>query len=286
VDRLVAAADQRARLADSLELAFREGRDRAIVLAQPASGTAADGRWVAEIRLSQSLACEVCGDVFDRLTPRHFSFNNSEGACPTCGGLGRKLRFAPELVVPDPMKSVREGRSSRGGSEKEPHHKAQCAAEAARRAASLRCRCSLAGASRADPRQHPGRGRGAVVCIQAPQDEEPKAQVFPGVIADLDESFHKTESEGFRARLTTFMVSGECPECHGSRLNSRSSAVTVVAREGEALSFPQFLSLDVGSAHEIAHALVASRARATLSTTWSTGSNSGCISCSKPGSAT
>src|SRR5581483_11649891 len=81
IDRLVAAADQRSRLADSLELAFREGHDRAVVLAQKS----ADAPW-RELALSQSLACEICGDVFEKLTPRHFSFNHSEGACPTCGG--------------------------------------------------------------------------------------------------------------------------------------------------------------------------------------------------------
>ncbi|HXA80645.1 MAG TPA: excinuclease ABC subunit A, partial [Opitutaceae bacterium] len=104
VDRLVASADQRSRVADSLELAFREGRDRAVVLTQKTP----DAPW-RELLLSQSLACEICGDVFEKLTPRHFSFSHSAGACPTCGGLGRKLRFVPELVVPDPEKSVREG---------------------------------------------------------------------------------------------------------------------------------------------------------------------------------
>jgi len=261
VDRLVAAADQRARLADSLELAFREGRDRAIVLAQPASGTAGGtaAGW-REIRLSQSLACEVCGDVFDRLTPRHFSFNNSEGACPTCGGLGRKLRFAPELVVPDPMKSVREGAIKPwriGGKNLIIKHNALLKQLAAQLPFDADVPWQeLPEQTRANILDGAGE---RLFAFKLRRMREPKAQVFPGVIADLDESFHKTESEGFRARLTTFMVSGECPECHGSRLNSRSSAVTVVAREGEALSFPQFLSLDVGSAHEIAHALVASR---------------------------
>jgi excinuclease ABC subunit A len=80
LDRLVAAADQRSRLADSLELAFREGKDRALVLAQKS----ADAPW-HELPLSQHLACEVCGDVFEKLTPRHFSFNHTEGACQTCG---------------------------------------------------------------------------------------------------------------------------------------------------------------------------------------------------------
>src|SRR5262245_39782755 len=62
VDRLVATVDQRSRLADSLELAFREGKDRAIVLAQKTP----EAPW-REIHLSQSLACEICGDVFDKL---------------------------------------------------------------------------------------------------------------------------------------------------------------------------------------------------------------------------
>ena len=101
---MLAAADQRSRLADSLELAFREGKDRVVVLAQKT----ADAPW-REVALSQSLACEICGDVFEKLTPRHFSFNHSDGACSTCGGLGRKLRFVPELIVADPEKSVRGG---------------------------------------------------------------------------------------------------------------------------------------------------------------------------------
>jgi hypothetical protein len=85
-------------------LAFREGKDRVIVLAQKT----AEAPW-REVALSQSLACEICGDVFEKLTPRHFSFNHSDGACGTCGGLGRKLRFVPELIVADPEKSVRGG---------------------------------------------------------------------------------------------------------------------------------------------------------------------------------
>jgi len=63
VDRLVAAPEQRSRLADSLELAFREGQDRAVVLAQKSP----EDPW-REIALSQSLSCVVCGEVYDRLT--------------------------------------------------------------------------------------------------------------------------------------------------------------------------------------------------------------------------
>ena len=60
-------------------------------------------------RLSNRLACVTCGDVYDSISPRHFSWNHAEGACAECGGLGETLQFQPELLVPDPLKSVKQG---------------------------------------------------------------------------------------------------------------------------------------------------------------------------------
>jgi excinuclease ABC subunit A len=282
IDRLVVAADQRSRLADSLELAFREGRDRTIVLAQKNAETP----W-REINLSQFLSCEICGDVFEKLTPRHFSFNHSEGACTTCGGLGRKMRFVPELVVPDPEKSVREGALKpwkMGGKNLIIKHNAilkQLAeqlpfdAEKPWRALPEETRNTLL------------HGAGErLFAFKLRRMREPRAMPFAGVLPLLEESWRETDSDGFRARLTTFMVSGECPECHGSRLNARSSAVKVAceaaavspgrARSVErsasepktlteppvsrlvatALTFPEFMALDVGEAHAFAKGLV------------------------------
>ncbi|HEX2853774.1 MAG TPA: excinuclease ABC subunit UvrA [Opitutaceae bacterium] len=276
IDRLVATADQRSRLADSLELAFREGRDRAVVLAQKT----ADAPW-REVPLSQSLACEICGDVFEKLTPRHFSFNHKEGACGTCGGLGRKLRFVPELVVPDPEKSIREGALKPwriGGKNLIIKHNAL-----------LR---QLAEQLPFDPdvpwKDLPEQTRHDILhgagerqfAIKGRRMREAKAQTFPGVIADLDHSWRHTDSEGFQARLTTYMIAGECPECHGTRLNARSGAVRLKSSELRAgspeqaakpnsgsqlsalssrlgLTFPQFMALDIGEAHAFAREVVA-----------------------------
>src|SRR5690606_37445082 len=83
---------------------------------------------------------------------------------------------------------------------------------------------------------------------------EARSMPWQGVIPALEESWRATESEGFRARLTTFMISGPCPECHGSRLNARSSAVIIDAG-GRRLNLPEFFALDVTAAHEVAHAL-------------------------------
>ncbi|AHF88995.1 excinuclease ABC subunit A [Opitutaceae bacterium TAV5] len=286
VDRLVAVEDQRSRLADSLELAFREGKDRAIVLAQK---SAADP-W-REIPLSQTLACEICGDVFEKLTPRHFSFNHSEGACPTCGGIGRKLRFVPELVIPDPEKSVREGAIKPwriGGKNLIIKHNAQLKQLAEQ----------LPFDADTPWKDLPEKTRDTILrgagerlfAFKLKRMREPRALPFPGVIADLEASFRETDSDGFRARLTTYMVSGECPECHGTRLNARSSNVFVrasgtwhglparescpsavaragspchdkptgwkpVPRQSPPLSITDFFHLDVAAAHAVAAGL-------------------------------
>jgi len=267
LDRLVATADQRSRLADSLELAFREGHDRATVLAQKT----ADAPW-RELLLSQSLACEICGDVFGKLTPRHFSFNHRDGACPTCEGLGRKLRFVPELIVADPDKSVRGGALKPwriGGKNLIIKHNALLK--------------QLVEQLPFDPevpwKDLPEATRHALLfgagerqfAFKLRRMREAKASTFDGVIADLEESYRHTDSDGFRARLTTFMVSGTCPECHGARLNARSGAVRIDisnasgAAKGDdkapprpaPLNFPEFMALDVGEAHAFALELVA-----------------------------
>jgi len=249
VDRLVALAEQRSRLADSLELAFREGKDRVVVLSQKAG--AAPDAW-RELALSQSLACEVCGDVFDKLTPRYFSFNHREGACPDCEGLGRKLRFVPELIVPDPAKSVREGALKPwriGGKNLIIKHNALLK--------------QLAAQLPFDPEtpwaELPVATRHAILhgagerefAFKLKRMREARSMPFTGVIADLEESFRETDSDGFRARLTTFMVSGGCPTCRGGRLNARSMAV-----KAGGLALPEFFARDVAAAHAWAAGLL------------------------------
>jgi excinuclease ABC subunit A len=239
VDRIVLAADQRSRLADSLELAFREGQGRALALVQ----AAADAPW-REIALSQSLSCERCGTVFEKLTPRHFSFNHTEGACPTCGGLGRALRFAEELVVPDPEKSVREGalKPLRIGGKN----------VIIRNNALLK---QLAEQLPFDPetpwKKLPADTRHALLhgagerlfSFRLRRGKAAEAAPFPGVFALLDEARRTTSSDGFAARLATFQIAGDCPTCHGARLNSASAAVLVAG-----MKLPDFLAQDVEQA--------------------------------------
>ena len=250
VDRLVAVVEQRSRLADSLELAFREGGDRAVVLAQ----TGRDEAW-REIHLSQDLACEICGDVFEKLTPKHFSFNHRQGACPTCEGLGRKLKFVPELVVPDPTKSVRGGAIKPwrlGGKNLIIRHNALLKQLAEQLPFDANTAWEALPAKVREVLLHGTQERSFAFKLK--RMREPKAMPWEGVIPALEQSWRETESDGFRARLSTFMLSGPCPECHGSRLNARSGAVVVTTND-RALNLPEFLALDVAAAHAVAEQL-------------------------------
>lgn len=248
IDRVVITADQRSRLADSLELAFREGQNRVKVLVQK---TAADP-W-REIPLSQNLSCTLCGDVFELLSPRHFSFNHQEGACPDCGGLGRKLTFNDQLIVPKPEKSVRTGALKPlriGGRNLIIRHNTLLK--------------QLAEQLPFDPEvpwmDLPAATRQALLygagerlfSFRPRRTQKAESKAFPGVIALLETGRRESRSDGYRARLATFMASGDCPSCHGWRLNAKSAAVQLASR-----SFVEFMAMDIQRAYEFLQSLSA-----------------------------
>jgi len=247
VDRLVVDPAQRSRLADSLELAFREGRDRALALVQNAAG----GPW-REIPLSQRLACAVCGTVYEPLTPRHFSYNHPEGACAECGGLGRTLQFRADLVVPDPEKSVRHGaiKPWRFGSK----------AMIIKRNAILRQLAAQLPFDAETPwRELPTETQQAIMAGTGERlfsfklrsgNHKPELLPFAGVLADLDETRRQTSSDGLRARLMAFQVSSPCTVCLGRRLNPRSRAVKVFKQ-----GFDDFMAMTVNEAADFARNL-------------------------------
>jgi excinuclease ABC subunit A len=270
VDRVVISAEQRSRLADSLELAFREGQNRALVLVQKS----ADAPW-REIPLSQNLSCVNCGDVFDPLTPRHFSFNHAEGACPECGGLGRKLTFSEELVVPRPEKSVREGAIKPwriGGKNLIIRHNAILK----QLAEQLPFDPEVPWQDLPEAVRHTllhGAGD-RLFSFRLRRTQKAEARSFAGVLAMLDESRRESRSDGYRARLATYMASGDCPSCHGLRLNARSAAVALGG-----LGYAEFLQRDIRACRRTCR-------RPMPCARCSTASGSGCTSWAKPAWAT
>lgn len=248
VDRVVITADQRSRLADSLELAFREGQNRALVLVQQGP----DAPW-REIPLSQSLSCVTCGDVFEPLTPRHFSFNHSEGACAECGGLGRKLAFSEELIVPKPEKSVREGAIKPwriGGRNLIIRHSSLLKQLAEQLPYDAETPWQDLPAETRQALLH-GAGE-RLFSFRIRRTQKAELRPFPGVIALLDQGRRESRSDGYRARLATFMSSDDCPSCHGLRLNSRSAAVLLGGK-----SFAGFTAADIRRALEFMQGLPA-----------------------------
>ena len=102
VDRLTLEPTSRSRLADSLELAFKEGNKQATALVE-------NGDSLKELNLSEDYSCQVCGEIYPQLTPRSFSWSHPDGACQTCDGLGQVLSFREDLVIPDPKISLSKG---------------------------------------------------------------------------------------------------------------------------------------------------------------------------------
>ena len=225
VDRLVLKPDQRSRLADSLDLAFSEGKDRGIILIE-------EDKSYREIALSNRLACVICGDVYEPITPRYFSWNHAEGACPECGGLGETLQFQPELIVPDPSISVKKGaiKPWRLGSKQ----------MIIRHSAILK---QLAEQLPFDPtlpweeldsdiREQIIHGTGnRQFCFKLKGgNTKPESMTFEGVLADLENIRRNTTSDGLRARLMTYQTSSRCESCEGRRLRRASLSVLIEGR--------------------------------------------------------
>jgi excinuclease ABC subunit A len=103
MDRIVVAADQRARIVDAVEIAYREAGE---VIFETAPR---DGEEVRRLRFNQRFECKKCGIRYEAPEPRLFSFNNPFGACPRCQGFGNTIDFDLDLVIPDKGKTLAEG---------------------------------------------------------------------------------------------------------------------------------------------------------------------------------
>ncbi|HBJ60570.1 MAG TPA: excinuclease ABC subunit A [Opitutae bacterium] len=232
VDRISIDASNRSRIADSLELAFREGQEKALALVEEKEG-------FEELFLSQSYACEQCGATYPTLTPRHFSWNHPDGACKRCGGLGEVLSFREDLVIPDASLTFGKGviKPWRLGSRKMinlrknliKHLSEQVPFDTRKpwnkQPEDLR-KFLLHGDPDAEYQIKLTAGRG-----------KPKKQTFPGILKDLENTMLTTSSENLRERLLSFQVGAQCPDCAGTRLSAYSRSVLLAD-----LSIDQFLS--------------------------------------------
>jgi excinuclease ABC subunit A len=220
VDRLVVKDDMTSRLADSLETALRLGEG--LVRVEVIGGES--------LLFSEWHACAECGISIPEMTPRMFSFNNPYGACPDCSGLGTRMYFDPEQVVPNPQLSLREGAiapwSTRTG-----YYYLQVL-EALADFYKFDIRTPFAELpERIQKILLHGSGKEEV---QFYYDQANRRHFyhkpFEGVIPNLERRLRETDSDATREKLEQFMNIMSCPSCQGARLKPETLCVRVAGR--------------------------------------------------------
>ena len=240
VDRLTLDGAIRSRLADSVELALREGEGRLLALHPDGKGNE------VETLFSEKNACAICGLSFEKLTARHFSFNSPYGACSACAGLGSRMEFDENLVVPDPALSIEDGAIPpwrRGGRRLILYYKSLLRAVARHYEFSLdtpfgelpeRIRDILLHGSGDEP-VNIGYWRGGA--------RRQYAKPFEGILPNLARRYAETDSQFTQERLRSYMTRKPCKDCGGSRLKPVSLACTV-----NGLGIHQVTALSAGDA--------------------------------------
>ena len=212
VDRLVVRPAIRSRLAESVEMALKLGEGVLLVLKEKG------GKWV-ETYYSEKYAClEHPEAAMPELSPRCFSFNSPYGACRSCDGLGTILEFDPELIVPDPSRSLSEGAIDawrRGGKRMNIFYNRL-----------LRQFCREYGVSAESPFKSIKKDVKHLL-LYGSGDGEGDGASFEGVIPNLTRRFHNTDSEYVKARLHRYLSEQPCQTCGGARLRPESLAVLV-----------------------------------------------------------
>jgi excinuclease ABC subunit A len=214
VDRIVLREGVDARLAESTRLALAHGEGAVVVsYLEPTSGdptAAARGKETWKEQLYSTLyACPQCKISFEELEPRTFSFNSPYGACPTCEGLGSRLQFDPELVLPDDSLSLSDGAMVAW--------KGATPAELRRHKASLRGFLKSAGFSWSTPlAEFKPRVREQLL---HGDDKE-----FVGLLTLLEKEYATSLVASRRERLETLRGQVTCKDCGGSRLRPEARA--------------------------------------------------------------
>ena len=210
VDRLRVDADVRARLTDSIEMAYTEGGGAAFAIVLPENpGAGGDGHSV--IRFSERFECRTCDIQYEVPQPRLFSFNNPFGACPLCHGFGNIIELDMGLVVPDPTKSIQQNAIEPWS---KPHYRSQLVE--LKRVAKKRVRLDVPWAELTeDEKQFVIEGDGAAW------------EGVKGFFRWLERKKYKVHVRVFLSRYRGYLV---CPECGGARLRREARDVRVGER--------------------------------------------------------
>ena len=221
VDRLIVKPGIEKRLTDSLETVLNLADGLAVV-------DTMDGNYM---NFSQSFSCPDCGVSIDEIEPRRFSFNNPFGACPECLGLGYKMEFDPDLMIPDKSLSISEGAIVVMGWQ-------SCTDKSSFTNAILNALCREYGFDLDTPfKDYPKKiqdiilygtgGHSVKVYYKGQRGEGVYDVAFPGLIRNVEQRYKETGSESMKQEYESFMQITPCKACKGQRLKKESLAVTV-----------------------------------------------------------
>ena len=221
VDRLAVKPGIEKRLTDSIENVMHLSDGLMIV-------DVIDGK---PLNFSMSFACPDCGISMDEIEPRSFSFNNPFGACPVCLGLGYKMEFAPELMIPDTSLSIEEGAIVVLGWQ-------SCTEKGSFTRAILDALSEAYGFDLQTPFQnYPKKirdillygtdGEKVKVYYKGQRGEGVYDVAFEGVIKNVERRYRETSSDVSKREYETFMRITPCKACGGKRLKKEALAVTI-----------------------------------------------------------
>ena len=221
VDRLVVKEGITRRLTDSIENVMELANGLMIV----------DIIGGEPMNFSDSFACPDCGISIEEVEPRSFSFNNPFGACPECFGLGYKMEFDVDLMIPDKTLSINQGAITVMGWQ-------SCTDKNSFTNAILQALCKEYDFSLDTPFEeltpevqdmliHGTKGKEVIVHYKGQRGEGRYPVAFEGLIKNVERKYRETSSEIMKAEYETFMRITPCKECGGRRLKKSSLAVTV-----------------------------------------------------------
>ena len=221
IDRLVMKPDLSRRLTDSVETAL--GLAGGLV----AVDLVDEDR---ELSFSQNYACEDCGVSMPELSPRMFSFNNPFGACPICTGLGTRLEADPELIIPDPSKSILQGAIQASGFNNvrdDSISRMYFDALAKKYHFSLTEPFSSLPQAAKDAILYGTGTEKLTIYYERASGRGTLERPFEGVLNNISRRFSETQSEAMQKELEECMSARPCPRCRGRRLGELALAVTV-----------------------------------------------------------
>src|ERR1700736_23117 len=242
VDRLVIRDGVRTRLADSVDTALLWGNHRLIINRQPAAPEDSE-----DTPYSTNFCNPKTDFLLPELNPKHFSFNSLAGACPACQGLGSEAFFDPELVIPDPQRSLVGGAIAlwrKATKRMQGYYHAHLETLAKHFAVDLETPVAELPAEFEEALLF-GTGDRAV---QFTFGEKIVEKPFEGVIPQLESLFAQTESEFTRTRLKRFQGRRTCKLCNGARLRPEILAVTIQDLNDRELNIQEFCALTLTDA--------------------------------------